>query len=99
MDIDGKSEDVIIKDRTASSCKITCVAYGFLARQQELPSCRLECHLHFINEEACIGVKLSGGLIAHSMTELEIMCLPKDLPEYLEVDMAEVDLGPDSAHL
>jgi large subunit ribosomal protein L25 len=49
--------------------------------------------LHFINEDDCVGVKLGGGLISHSMTELEIMCLPSDLPEYLEVDMAEVELG------
>ena len=49
--------------------------------------------LHFINEDTCAGVKLGGGIIAHSMTELEISCLPKDLPEYLEVDMEEVELG------
>jgi len=49
--------------------------------------------LHFINEDTCVGVKLGGGLIAHSMTELDIMCLPADLPEYLEVDMAEVEIG------
>ena len=49
--------------------------------------------IHFINEDSCVGVKVGGGIIAHSMTELDIMCLPKDLPEYLEVDMAEVELG------
>ena len=49
--------------------------------------------LHFINEEECVGVKLGGGLIARSMTDIEISCLPKDLPEYIEVDMAEVELG------
>jgi large subunit ribosomal protein L25 len=49
--------------------------------------------LHFINEETCVGVKMGGGLIARSMTDIEISCLPKDLPEYIEVDMAEVDLG------
>jgi large subunit ribosomal protein L25 len=49
--------------------------------------------LHFINEEACVGVKLGGGLIAHSMTDLEISCLPKDLPEYIEVDMADIEIG------
>ena len=53
---------------------------------------QVKAPLHFINEEECVGVKL-GSLIVHSMTELEILCLPKDLPEYLEVDMAEVDLG------
>ena len=49
--------------------------------------------LHFINEDNCVGVKQEGGIIAHAMTELEITCLPADLPEYLEVDMAEVAIG------
>ena len=49
--------------------------------------------IHFINEDTCVGVKLGGGNIARSLTELEIRCLPKDLPEFIEVDMAEVQTG------
>jgi large subunit ribosomal protein L25 len=49
--------------------------------------------IHFINEEACVGVKVGGGIISRTMTELVIMCLPKDLPEYLEVDMTDVEIG------
>ena len=45
------------------------------------------------NEDICVGVKLGGGLIAHTMTDIEISCLPKDLPESIDVDMAEVDVG------
>ena len=54
--------------------------------------------LHFINEEACVGVKTEGGTLTHNMTEVEITCLPAALPEYIEVDMAEVAAGV-SIHL
>ena len=49
--------------------------------------------LHFINEDQCTGVKLEGGMIQKQATDIEIQCLPKDLPEYLEVDMREVEMG------
>ncbi|MDP1929923.1 MAG: 50S ribosomal protein L25/general stress protein Ctc [Gammaproteobacteria bacterium] len=49
--------------------------------------------LHFINEEKCKGVKLGGGSIIKAMNELNISCLPKDLPEFIEVDMADVGVG------
>jgi len=49
--------------------------------------------LHFVNEEQCAGVKLGGGMIQKQATDIEVQCLPKDLPEYLEVDMLEVELG------
>ena len=49
--------------------------------------------LHFINEEMCIGVKQDGGVISHLMTEVEIVCLPKDLPEFLDIDMSEVGIN------
>ena len=54
--------------------------------------------LHFVNEEQCAGVKTGGGIISHLMTELEISCLPKDLPEYIEVDVVAVEVG-DALHL
>ena len=48
--------------------------------------------LHFINEDKCHGVKMEGGRIQHSMIEIEVSCLPKNLPEYIEVDMADVEI-------
>jgi large subunit ribosomal protein L25 len=54
--------------------------------------------LHFINEEKAVGVKQGGGSISHVMTEIDIVCLPKDLPEYIQVDMLEVDLD-ETVHL
>ncbi len=49
--------------------------------------------IHFTNEDTCVGVKLGGGNIARALTELQIRCLPRNLPEYIEVDMAEVRSG------
>ena len=53
--------------------------------------------LHFVNEDVCAGRK-SGGLVTHLLVEVEVGCLPKDLPEYIEVDMAALDIG-ESVHL
>ena len=49
--------------------------------------------LHFINEETCVGVKMQGGRISHSVNEIEIRCMPDKLPEYIEVDMIDVETG------
>jgi large subunit ribosomal protein L25 len=49
--------------------------------------------LHFLGQDVCVGVKLDGGIISHFMTEIDITCLPKDLPEYLTVDLSEVRLN------
>lgn len=54
--------------------------------------------IHFINEDKCIGVKQSGGLISHILNELEIICLPQNLPEFIEVDLENLELG-DSIHI
>ena len=54
--------------------------------------------IHFINEDKCIGVKQGGGLISHILNELEIICLPQDLPEFIEVDLENLELG-NSIHI
>ena len=47
----------------------------------------------FINEDTCAGVKLGGGKLSHIQTELEVSCLPKDIPENIEIDVADLELG------
>ena len=54
--------------------------------------------LHFLNEEKCVGVKTGGGSIIKTLNEIEIVCFPKDLPEFIEVDMLTLDIG-DAVHL
>ena len=54
--------------------------------------------LHFINEETSPAVKLSAGIISHVATDLDITCLPSDLPEFIEIDLGELEVG-NSVHL
>lgn len=58
---------------------------------------RVHVPLHFIGEEASIGVR-KGGIVLHNLTEVEVVCLPQHLPEYLEVDLTNLDIGQ-SIHL
>ncbi len=53
---------------------------------------RMVVPIHFANEETARGVKQSGGVVSHLLSEVEVTCLPKDLPEYLEVDLADMEL-------
>ena len=49
--------------------------------------------IHFLNEDNCLGVKTGGGNLQQSINELEVSCLPADLPEYVELDVAALDIG------
>lgn len=69
----------------------------FLRIREDLPV-QMHVPLHFVNEEQCIGVKLDGGRLAHNMIEVEVSCLPRHLPEFIEVDVAELHVG-NSLHL
>ena len=92
LDVDGKSEEVILKDLQRHPAKPIVLHADFL-RVSKTKKLQVKAPLHFINEDTCVGVKLGGGLISHSMTELDISCLPANLPEYIEVDVAAVEIG------
>lgn len=96
IEYDGKSEQVIIKDMQRHPAKIQIMHADF-QRIDAAHTLHVNVPLHFLNEESCAGVK-GGGLASHMMTELEVSCLPADLPEFIEVDMANLDIG-DSVHL
>ncbi len=91
LDIEGKSEDVILKDVQRHPSKPLILHLDFLrvSKNQKLT---VRVPLHFINEDTSKGVKLQGGVVTHNMTELEVSCLPANLPEYIEVDLAEVEV-------
>ena len=95
--IDGKDQRVILRDMQRHPFKPTIMHVDF-QRIDENKALTMRVPLHFVNEEQCVGVKTGGGIISHLMTELEISCLPKDLPEYIEVDVSELDVG-DALHL
>ncbi len=54
--------------------------------------------IHFLGEDVCPGVKLENGMVSHNDTEITVACLPRNIPEFVEVDMSEMNVG-DSAHL
>ena len=92
LTVDGKSERTILRDLQRHPYKQTILHMDFqrLVAGQEIT---VNIPLHFVNEDTCVGVKTGGGLISHTMTELEVSCRPRDLPEYIEVDMAEIEVG------
>ena len=94
----GKTkESVIIKDLQRHPSKPRVLHADFL-RVSADHAIHVKVPLHFLNEEKCVGVKQGGGVVSHLLTELEISCLPKNLPEYIEVDVVELDVG-DSLHI
>ena len=91
INIEGKTQDVILKDvqRHPAKALILHVDFQRVSKDQKLTT---RVPLHFINEDICVGVITQGGQIIHTMSDLEISCLPGNLPQYLEIDMAEVAL-------
>ena len=92
LDVDGKSQDVVLKDVQRHPAKTAILHLDFL-RINKTTALTIRVPLHFINEDNCVGVKQEGGIISHTMSELEVQCLPKDLPEFIEVDVSELALG------
>jgi large subunit ribosomal protein L25 len=92
LSIEGKNEEVILKDLQRHPAKPIILHADFL-RVNKTQKFTTKVPIHFINEDICNGVKIGGGNITRSMTELDISCLPSDLPEYIEVDVAEVEIG------
>ncbi len=97
VDVAGKSQRAILRDLQRHPYKPT-ILHMDLLRVREDTAINVNVPLHFLNEDTCPGVKLDGGAISHNIAEIEISCLPKDLPEFIEVDTAELKLN-DSLHL
>ena len=93
----GGVDNVIIKDLQRHPAKDRVMHADFLRVRMD-QEITVEVPLHFLNEEAALGVKRDGGMVSHVMSSLEIACLPADLPEYIEVDVLELALG-DSIHM
>ena len=97
LKLNGTTEKVVIKDLQRHAYKSTIMHLDF-QRVDEAAVITMRVPIHFINEDHCVGVRSSGGILSHMLTELEITCLPKDLPGYIEVDVRTLDLG-DAIHL
>lgn len=91
LEVEGAEQPVILKDLQRHPAKEFAMHMDFL-RVDATHAINTHVPLHFINEEACAAVK-AGGIVSHTRVEVEIKCLPADLPEFIEVDMGEVELG------
>jgi len=89
--LDGNEESAIVKDVQRHPSK-PLILHMDLQRVSATENIRVHVPLHFINEATSPGVK-AGGLVAHSMIEVEVQCLPKNLPEFIEVDLANLELN------
>jgi large subunit ribosomal protein L25 len=97
LKVDGAAERVVLKDMQRHVYKPFIMHMDF-QRVSETETLTMRVPLHFVNEDRCVGVKTGGGVISHLMSDLEIVCLPKDLPEYIEVDIENLEVGH-SIHL
>jgi len=97
MNIDGTKQNVLLRDIQMHPWKREVLHIDF-QRVDAKQKIHMRVPLHFINAELAPGVKLGGGVVNHVMSELEVSCFPADLPEFVEVDVAELELGH-SVHL
>jgi large subunit ribosomal protein L25 len=95
--VEGNAEKAILKDLYRHPHK-PILMHLDLQRISETEKLRLHVPLHFIGADKAPGVKLSGGVISHLMNDVEISCLPKHLPEYLEIDVSNLQLN-EALHL
>lgn len=89
---DGRRQKVVLRDLQRHPFKLRVMHVDF-QRISENTEIRLNVPLHFLNEEESPAGKKGGVVISHQITEIEIMALPKDLPEYLSVDLSELEPG------
>jgi large subunit ribosomal protein L25 len=94
--VGGSETRAVLRDLQRHPSK-PFVQHMDLQRVSETEKIRMHVPLHFLGEEVAPGVK-AGDMISHEIIEVEVECLPKDLPEYIEVDISGMDVG-DSLHL
>ncbi|BCU07633.1 50S ribosomal protein L25/general stress protein Ctc [Allochromatium tepidum] len=82
---------VVLKDMQRHPAKPFILHVDFMRVSQD-EKLKMVVPLHFLNEDTCKGIKM-GGVASHTITEVEIVCLPQDLPEFIGVDMAEMEIG------
>jgi large subunit ribosomal protein L25 len=97
LNLGGEKHQVLLRDYQMHPWKqqVLHVDFQRVAKDRKI---HMKVPLHFINQEIAPGVKTGGGTVNHVMSELDISCLPDDLPEYIEVDLGELQIGH-SIHL
>jgi large subunit ribosomal protein L25 len=97
LDVDGKVQKVLLRDMQRHPYKQIIMHLDF-QRVSENEAIRVNVPLHFVNGDTSPAGKAAGVALTHEMNEVEVSCLPKDLPEFIEVDLAEMEVG-DTVHL
>lgn len=97
LSVDGKKEEVLLKALQRHPAKPRVLHADF---QRIVAGQKVTVHvpLHFANEETCVGVKQEGGMVFRNLPEVEVSCLPKDLPDFIAVDLLKLKVG-ESLHL
>jgi large subunit ribosomal protein L25 len=88
----SRVQPVVVKEVQRHPAKSTVLHLDF-QRVVEDEEITITVPIHFVGEEAAVGVKQQGGVIEHSLTDVEISCLPARLPEYLELDVSALELN------
>jgi large subunit ribosomal protein L25 len=92
LEIDGKSQQVLLRDFQMHAYK-QLVLHADFQRVDASSKMHKKVALHFANADVSPAVKLHGAIVSHVMAELEISCLPADLPEFITVDLSTIDVG------
>ncbi|MFZ4378204.1 MAG: 50S ribosomal protein L25/general stress protein Ctc [Polynucleobacter sp.] len=92
LEIGGKTQKVLLRDYQMHPFKPLVLHIDF-QRVSATEKVHMRVPLHFANAETSAAVKLQGAAISHIITELEISCLPADLPEFIEVDLSKIEVG------
>ncbi|KPQ28277.1 MAG: ribosomal protein L25, Ctc-form [Marinobacter excellens HL-55] len=91
LELDGNKESVILKDLQRHPYKPLLTHADFL-RVDKDHEIHVNVPLHFLNEDTAPAIKLQGGVANHQINEVEVICLPQNLPEFIEVDMTTVEM-------
>ena len=97
LEVDGKVQKVLLRDMQRHPYKQVIMHLDF-QRVDENQALRAKVPLHFLNQEKSVAGKTAGVVVTHELNEVEVSCLPKDLPEYLEIDLSGLNIG-DIVHL
>lgn len=92
LHIGKDTEEVILRDLQRHPYKKRIMHADFF-RIDKKKAIHVIVPIHVLNADNCVGVKTDGGMMTQLVTEIEVICLPKNLPEYLEIDAEELHLG------
>jgi large subunit ribosomal protein L25 len=97
VEVDGAKQTCLLRDVQRHPFRMLILHVDF-QRIDATHAIHQKVPLHFVNAEIAPGVKLSGGMVQHVMTEVDVKCMPKDLPAFIEVDLKDLK-GGQSLHV